>query len=266
MVTGASAGIGRATSLLFAAEGATVVAADIDDAGGRSLEQEGNGDIRFQRCDVSRVEDIKALMDVAAAISGGIDVVVNNAGAPGDKAPIDQIEADGWDRTMDLLLRSAAMGIRYAVPHMKGRDGASIVNISSVAAAQAGSGPTVYSVAKAGVVHLTKLAATDLARYGIRVNAVAPGLIATNIFAAAFDVGMEEFAQIKPELDAYAIRAQPVARTGEPIDIAEMVLFLAGSQGRFITGANFAVDGGMTLGSRNAWDPDMPKPLANLRK
>jgi NAD(P)-dependent dehydrogenase (short-subunit alcohol dehydrogenase family) len=119
VITGAASGIGAETARLFASEGATVFAADIDAAGGDALVVEGVGDIRFQQCDVCSTDSIKALMDRAAAETGGIDVVFNNAGAGGARAKIHEIEPADWDMTMDLLLRSVAFGIRYAVPHCR---------------------------------------------------------------------------------------------------------------------------------------------------
>ncbi|MGV3513102.1 MAG: SDR family NAD(P)-dependent oxidoreductase [Novosphingobium sp.] len=258
VVTGAASGIGRATTIAFAAEGARVYAADIDESGLLSTASASNGKVVTARCDVTRCEDIKALMDRAAAETGGIDSVFNNAGAGGDRAPIDEIEPEGWDRTMDLLLRSVAFGIRYAVPHMIGRKGASFVNTSSVAAVGPGYSPTAYAVAKAGVLHLTKVAAADLAKHQIRVNAVQPGFINTNIFTASLEMPAELEAQAKGAIAAMSQQAQPVARGGQPDDIAQAVLFLASEAAGFVTGTSLVVDGGITIGPRHSWDPNMP--------
>ena len=265
VITGAASGIGKAAVRLFAGEGATVYAADIDTAGGEALASGSNGDIRFQHCDVTSTEAIKALMDRAAGETGGIDVVFNNAGAGGDIASIDEIEPDGWDFTFHLLLRSVAFGIRYAVPHMKGRAGASIVNTSSVAAVGPGYSPTAYAVAKAGVLHLTKCAATDLAQFGIRVNAVQPGFINTNIFTSSIDCPPEKLPTALGMIAEMSKQAQPVARGGQPDDIANAVAFLASQEAAFMTGASLIVDGGITVGPRNAWDPTMPGMFDTLR-
>ncbi|MDQ0566834.1 SDR family oxidoreductase [Erythrobacter citreus] len=256
IVTGAASGIGAAATALFAGEGATVFASDIDVAGGEKLARETPGDVRFVECDVCDPAAIKALMDHAAQDTGGIDTLFNNAGAGGARESIAEIEPEAWDRTMDLLLRSVAMGIRYAVPHMKGRKGASIVNVSSVAAVGPGYSPTTYAVAKAGVLHLTKCAATDLAQYGIRVNAVQPGFINTNIFTATMDIPDAAKEQAKAMIAQMSSNAQPVARGGQSDDIAQAVAFLASEQAGFMTGASMVVDGGITLGPRHSWDPE----------
>ena len=256
IVTGAASGIGAAATALFAGEGATVFASDIDVAGGEKLVRETPGDVRFVECDVCDPAAIKALMDHAAQDTGGIDTLFNNAGAGGARESIAEIEPEAWDRTMDLLLRSVAMGIRYAVPHMKGRKGASIVNVSSVAAVGPGYSPTTYAVAKAGVLHLTKCAATDLAQFGIRVNAVQPGFINTNIFTATMDIPDAAKEQAKAMIAQMSSNAQPVARGGQSDDIAQAVAFLASEHAGFMTGASMVVDGGITLGPRHSWDPE----------
>ncbi|WP_298192358.1 SDR family oxidoreductase [Novosphingobium sp.] len=266
VVTGAASGIGRATALLFAAEGAKVYAADIDEAGLAATAAESNGEVHTVRCDVCNCEDIKALMDRAAAETGGIDAVFNNAGAGGDMAKIDEIEPEGWDRTMHLLLRSVAFGIRYAVPHMIGRKGAAIVNTSSVAAVGPGYSPNAYAVAKAGVLHLTKTSAADLARHQIRVNAVQPGFINTNIFTTSLEVPAELEAQAKGAIAMMSQAAQPVARGGQPNDIGEAVLYLCSEAASFVNGTSIIVDGGLTIGPRHSWDPEVPDLFEALRQ
>ena len=266
VVTGAASGIGRATTLLFAAEGAKVYAADIDEVGLAKTAADSNGQVTTVRCDVCKCEEIKALMDRAAAETGGIDAVFNNAGAGGDMATIDEIEPDGWDRTMHLLLRSVAFGIRYAVPHMIGRKGAAIVNTSSVAAVGPGYSPNAYAVAKAGVLHLTKTSAADLAKYQIRVNAVQPGFINTNIFTTSLDVPPELEAQAKGAIAMMSEAAQPVARGGQPNDIGEAVLFLCSEASSFVNGTSIIVDGGLTIGPRHSWDPEVPDLFEALRQ
>jgi NAD(P)-dependent dehydrogenase (short-subunit alcohol dehydrogenase family) len=257
VITGAASGIGRAATLLFAREGAQVFAADLNLTGAQAVAAEAPG-ITAVACDVCDVAQIKALMDQAAAAQGGIDYLFNNAGAGGAREAIDEIDAAGWDRTMDLLLRSVAMGIRYAVPHMQGRPGAAIVNTSSVAAVGPGYSPTAYAVAKAGVLHLTKCAATDLAKHGIRVNAVQPGFINTNIFTASLEMPAEMVDTAKAMIMQMSSNAQPVARSGMPDDIANAVAFLCSDAAGFMTGASLIVDGGITIGPRHAWDPEAP--------
>lgn len=257
VITGAASGIGRSATLLFAREGATVFAADLNLDGAKAVAAEGENIVPVA-CDVCDPAQIKALMDQAAAQCGGIDVVFNNAGAGGDRAPIDEIEPEGWDFTFNLLMRSVAMGIRYAAPHMKHRKGAAIVNTSSVAAVGPGYSPTAYAVAKAGVLHLTKCAATDLAQYGIRVNAVQPGFINTNIFTASMDMPEQLVTQAKQVILQMSSQAQPVGRPGMPDDIANAVAFLASDAAGFVTGTSLIVDGGITVGPRHSWDPEAP--------
>jgi len=266
VVTGAASGIGAESARLFARDGAIVFASDIDQHGGEQFAAETEGDVRFVHCDVTDPQSIKALMDHTAAETGGIDVVFNNAAAGGARPSIDEIEPAEWDMTMDLVLRSVALGIRYAAPHMKGRKGASIVNVSSVAAVGPGYSPTTYAVAKAGVLHLTKCAAADLARYSIRVNAVQPGFINTNIFTASIEVPEEMKTAAKGMIAQMSSNAQPVKRGGQPIDIAEAVAYLASDAAGFVTGTSLIVDGGITIGPRHCWDEEEETLFAGLER
>ena len=263
VVTGGASGIGHATAQRLVREGAEVLIGDIDEAAGREIAETSNGRIRFQPCNVCDASDIEALI-VAADAAGGIDVLFNNAGAGGARAPIDQIAPDEWDFTQNLLLRSVALGIRYAAPLMAARGGGAIVNTASIAALQTGAAPTAYSVAKAGVLHLTHLAAADLARHKIRVNAICPGFITTNIFTSAVDIDGATRDQANQVIGGIAATAQPIQRAGSPDDIAAAVAYLASDDAAFVTGTHIVVDGGMTLGPRHSWDPAVPSLFAML--
>ena len=266
VVTGAASGIGKATALRLASEGASVLAADIDVHGGEALCRQAEGRIVFKQTDVCVEGDLEALMAFARQSLGGIDILFNNAGAGGAREPIDEIDASGWDRTMNLLLRSVALGLRHAAPHMVARGGGAIVNTASVAALSAGMAPTAYSVAKAGVLHLTKLAAADLAKHRIRVNAICPGFIKTNIFAASMDVPASLVPRANQLIAGFADQAQPVARGGRPEDIAGVVAFLASEDAAFVTGTHVLVDGGLLVGPRHSWDPAAPRMSDAIRQ
>ncbi len=260
VITGGASGIGRATVEAFIAEGAQVMMGDLNAEAGQAMAAEARFDNRlaFQQTDVCEDDDIAGLIDAAAGHFGGVDILFNNAGAVGARARIDEITADEWDFTHKLLLRSVAMGIRHVVPHMKAAGGGAIVNTASITAHEAGWGPIAYSVAKAGVVHLSRLAAAELAQFDIRVNSISPGFIMTNIFASAFSESEEAAKIIDDAFNEAAPHAQPVHRAGRPDDIAQSVLHLASDQGGFITGTDMVVDGGMLVGPRHSWDPNMP--------
>lgn len=257
VVTGGAAGIGRATVLRLVQEGAEVVIGDLDVDAGQGLADSSNGRITFRRTDVTHPSEIEALM-AAADAGGGLDIVFNNAGAAGSRATIDTIEPEDWDRTMSLLLTSVAMGIRYAAPLLAKRGGGAIVNTSSVSALGSGYAPTAYSTAKAGVLHLTKMAAADLARHRIRVNAVVPGFITTDIFSSALGLEGDARARANAVVAGVAAKAQPVQRAGRPEDIAAAVAYLASDDAAFVTGTHILVDGGMLIGTRASWDDTSP--------
>jgi NAD(P)-dependent dehydrogenase (short-subunit alcohol dehydrogenase family) len=260
VVTGGASGIGRETALRLADEGAFVLVGDIDEAGGRALAESSDGRIAFRRCDVTDADDIAALIEAA----DGLDLLVNNAGAGGAREGIAEIAPADWDRTQSLLLRSVAMGLRFGAPAMMKRGGGAIVNVSSVSALGSGYAPVAYSTAKAGVLHLSRLAAANLAAHNIRVNAVVPGFIVTNIFTSAVDVPDAMREAVKGQIALAAAKAQPVPRAGRPEDIAAAVAFLLSDDASFVTGTHILVDGGLTVGTRASWDPDAPGMMAAL--
>jgi NAD(P)-dependent dehydrogenase (short-subunit alcohol dehydrogenase family) len=256
VVTGGCSGIGLGTVERFVAEGAQVMVGDINDADGAALVERFGGQVAFQHCNVLEATQIEALMAAAVERFGGLDILFNNAGAGGSPAPISEMTPEGWDFTQNLLLRSVALGIAYAVPHMKKRGGGAIVNTASIAGVQSGAAPIAYSVAKAGVIHLTRIAGAELARSGIRVNAVCPGLILTNIFTAnAQRVPPAMAPGVKAAMAKGAPNAQPINKAGLPEDIAKAVLFFASDESAFVTGEHLLVDGGAFIGPRHVWDP-----------
>lgn len=261
VITGAASGIGLATLALFVEEGARVLAADVQIEAGHGLARQYPGVVRFVPCDVSVPEQIKAAIDAAAAQFGGLDILFSNAGRIGSTAGVEDWDTHAWDATQALLLRSVAAGTAFATPHMKRRGGGSIINTSSISALQAGYAPIAYSVAKAGVLHFTRLAASELSAHRIRINAIVPGFIATSIFGGAFGLDLEASRQMADVVAQRSGAANPVGRSGQAGDIAQAALFLASDASGFVTGTHLTVDGGITIGPRHSWDPETPGPM-----
>lgn len=257
VVTGGCSGIGLGTVERFVEEGAKVLVGDVDAEGGARLQNRYQGEVAFRACDVTSEDDLRGLMDAAAETFGGLDVLFNNAGAGGARETLAEMTGEAWDRTQALLLRSVALGMRYAIPHMKTRGKGSIINTASIAGMQAGAGPIAYSTAKAAVIHLTRVAAAELGRDGIRVNAICPGLILTNIFTPSDMMPAAMADMVKASMAQTAPDAQPIAKAGAPLDIANAALFFASDESAFVTGVHMLVDGGMHTGPRQAWDPEM---------
>ena len=264
VITGGCSGIGLATVELFVAEGARVVIADIQDARGEALAARLGDAVRYQHCDVTDEGQIKALMQAAVNHFGGLDIVFNNAGAGGARETIEELTGDLWDRTQALLLRSVVLGMRYAVPHLRVRGGGAIVNTSSVSALEAGAAPLAYSACKAAVLHLSKLAAAEVSRYGIRVNAICPGFMLTEIFTSSVGLSDNAAAQANAGLRAISPHAQPLAIPGAPEHVAQACLYLASDAAAFVTGTHLVVDGGLTIGPRSSWDPNAPSVIYDL--
>jgi NAD(P)-dependent dehydrogenase (short-subunit alcohol dehydrogenase family) len=217
--------------------------------------------VRFVPCDVTDLTQLKHTIDTAAAHFGGLDILFSNASRAGTRTGVENYDAEAWDATYHLLLRSVVAGASYAVPHMKARGGGAIVNTSSITALQAGYGPMAYSIAKAGVLHFTKLAAAELSAHNIRINAVVPGFIATNIFGQGLGMDAARSREIGERVAERSGNSNPLGRAGLPQDIAEAVLYLCSDAARFITGTHLTIDGGIGIGPRHAWDPKAPRPM-----
>jgi NAD(P)-dependent dehydrogenase (short-subunit alcohol dehydrogenase family) len=235
IVTGAASGLGEATARLFVSEGATVILADIQVELGQALAKELGA--TFVRTDVTREDDIAALVKTAKTNFGRLDCMINNAGLMGSVGSIAQMPLEHWNATIAVLQTSVFLGIKHAARIMIEQKDGCILSTSSTAGIAA-MGPHAYTTAKHAVVGLTRTAASELAGHGIRVNAVAPGTVATNLTGNAMG-GIEA---------ARAVSAQrsPLGRAIEPKDVAAGFLYFASDDGRNVTGQVLVIDGGVT--------------------
>ncbi|HLT17320.1 MAG TPA: glucose 1-dehydrogenase [Acidimicrobiales bacterium] len=241
IVTGASSGIGRAAALRFAQAGAMVVAVDRDATRGpevvAEIEKIG-GRARFVAADVSDDEQVAAAVATAVSTFGGVDVAFNNAGIEGAPTPAHEVERAAWDQMLAVNLTGVWLCMRHEIPEMLRRGGGSIINCASVAGLVGFGGIAPYVAAKHGVVGLSKAAALDYAAQGIRVNAVCPGVIDTDM--------VQRFVAESPEAESALVAGEPVGRMGRPEEVADAVLWLASERSSFVTGQAIAVDGGYT--------------------
>jgi len=245
VITGAASGMGRATAARFAGEGANVVIADLNSDGGQSAVREckeNGGNAVFQLTDVTSEVAIKAAIARAVSEFGKLDIMFNNAGLAGALGSIEEVTTENWDRTFSILLRAVFLGIKYSIPEMRKAGGGSIISTASIAGLRGGAGPLPYSVAKAGVIHLTKCAAIELGKDRIRVNCICPGGINTPLIHQHIPGGEPVARQI---LDTI----QPIQRAGTGEDIAGMALYLASEDSQWVTGTAMVVDGGLMAGS-----------------
>ena len=251
VVTGGTSGIGEATVRLFVQEGARVVFSGRSEEAGESLASELGASVRFIRADVTREPEIKETIDLAVSKFGRLDSLFNNAGGP-TRGGIEDVTVEDFHYAMDLLLGSVVFGIKHAAPIMKSQGSGRIINNSSVAALRTGMGDLLYSAAKAAVTQVTRIAGMELGRYGITVNSISPGAIATPIFYG----GSAAARRLEPAHDAAKMRkltsnlgkATPLHRAGTPLDIANAVLYLTSDEGAYINCHDWVIDGGMTAG------------------
>jgi NAD(P)-dependent dehydrogenase (short-subunit alcohol dehydrogenase family) len=240
IVTGAGSGIGRAAALAFAAEGAHVTVADIDDQHGWAtvaLLRELGAQAEFVRVDVSRAADCAAMVEHAVNRYGRLDVAFNNAGINIGVAPIADVEDAQWERIVAINLTGVFLCMKHEIPAMKRNGGGTIVNTASVGGVIGTAGVTAYCATKHGVVGLTKSAALDHIKDGIRINAVCPGGTQTAMLAEWFK---------DPEVERTAKAATPIGRMADPAEIARAVLFLASEESSFMVGHALVADGGLT--------------------
>jgi NAD(P)-dependent dehydrogenase (short-subunit alcohol dehydrogenase family) len=242
-VTGAGSGIGRATALAFAAEGASVVVTDISEQGNREtahmIEEESGGRALAVKCDVSKVEDVKSALDKTIETFGRLDIAFNNAGIEYTIKPAAEVTEEEWDRIIDIDLRSVFLCMKREIPLMLKQGRGAIVNTSSAAGVKGFNvGGSAYVAAKHGVVGLTKAAALDYAESNIRINAVCPGIIDTSM--------MQRFSGGTPEGRQAVIAQEPVGRMGTPDEIAAAVVWLCSDAASFVVGHAMVIDGGQT--------------------
>ncbi|KSW22215.1 MULTISPECIES: SDR family oxidoreductase [unclassified Pseudomonas] len=240
LITGAGAGIGEATAILFAEQGARVVLADRNYALAAAVaERIGNNAFALE-VDVAKAEQVQAMVEKTVEHFGGIDILVNNAGF-GCLGTVVSLDEDAWDSVIDVNLKGVYLCSKYAIPELVKRGGGAVVNLASTISVVGIKDRAAYVAAKGGVAALTRAMALDHSAEGIRVNSVAPGVINSSYYDKMF--------QQVPDPEAFrkALEARsPLNKMGDPLDIANMILFLASDDSKFATGAMFTVDGGYT--------------------
>ncbi|MFC1857368.1 SDR family NAD(P)-dependent oxidoreductase [Thermodesulfobacteriota bacterium] len=243
IITGAASGIGKATAVLFAKEGAKLVLADINEDGLEEvadLIREADGTAIVKKTNVADENEVKELITLALDTYSRVDILCNNAGVRGDMVNLDQQDADDWHRIYDVNVMGAVYATKHIAQHMQERKYGAIVNTSSVGGIRSGAGGNAYSASKAALINFTQTAACDLGGYNVRVNVVCPGLIETGMTKPIFDYAREAGKEKK-----LGSRCE-LRRYGRPQEVAYAILFLAGDESSYITGQALPVDGGNT--------------------
>ena len=243
IITGASSGIGRASALLFAHEGANLVLADVNEANLRQVEEEIKGfgvKVFIHKTDVSSEDEIKALINLALEKLTNIDILVNNAGISGGLDALEDQKSEEWHTVFDVNVMGPVYATKHIITHMKARRQGSIINIASVAGILSGAGGNAYSASKAALINFTRTSACEVGSFNVRINAICPGLIETGMtlpfFEYARGTGKEN------QLGKYC----ELKRAAAPEEVAWAILFLASDEASYITGQAIPVDGGIT--------------------
>jgi len=241
IVTGAGSGIGRYSALAFGQEGANVIVSDINIQGGEEtvhMIQESKGKAQFVQCDVSQSAQVEKLIEATIQTYDRLDYAVNNAGVSMHPATTVEIDEAEWDRIIGINLKSVWLCMKYEIPQMQKIGGGAIINISSLAGIRGKEGTLAYTASKHGVIGMTKTAALEYAKKGIRINAICPGLTESGMTA-----GLDHY----PDLAKQLIAQIPMGHMGKSQNIADAVVWLCDSTASFITGHVLVVDGGQTI-------------------
>ncbi len=241
LITGAASGIGRAAALAFAREGAKLTLADVATEGGAetvSLVSKAGGQAHFVKCDVSRAAEVETLVGAAVKQYGRLDCAFNNAGIEGQTLRTAEDTEENWDRVIAIDLKGVWLCLKFEIRQMLKQGGGAIVNTSSAAGLVGSHGMPAYSAAKHGVVGLTKVAALEYSKAGIRVNAVCPGVIDTPM--------VQRLVAGRPKLEERLVAVEPIGRKGKPQEVAEAVVWLCSDAASFVSGCAMPVDGALT--------------------
>ncbi len=246
IVTGGTSGIGRDATILFAKAGAKVVVAGRREVEGKEtidLVRAAGGDCLFVKTDVSQAAEVQAMVRKTVEKFGRLDIAFNNAGIEGNWIPIAEQSEEDWDRTIDINLKGVWLCLKYEIQQMlKQGGGGAIVNMASVAGLIGSAGAATYCASKHGVMGLTKSAALETARSGIRVNVVCPAVIETP---------MGERVWGEPEVKKFALGLHPIGRFGRPTEVAEAVVWMCSDRASFMTGQSLVLDGGFMAGPQS---------------
>jgi len=239
VITGGSGGIGSATARRFVAEGAAVVCVDLADEAGEKLVaelQSAGGRAHYMHCDVTSLEQVTAAVESCVERYGRIDVMFNNA-ATATGGYVADLDPEGWEQSLRVMLTAPMYGMKACIPHMLEQGSGSVISTSSIYGLVASPGNAPYCAAKAGLINLTKTAAVEYARKGIRVNAICPGIVDTPMFEQVLAIGLKTREE--------AEQMHPMERVVEPEEVANLVLFLASDEASAITAQAIVIDGGL---------------------